>query len=132
MPTVDEIRTEWKGIRSALGNLICYVDGATAKIESLKDLQTSWQKGYDCGHQDGYKAGVDSVATDSRALVKTRWAEIHVDFSGDADLQIVSMLCGNCHRWHNEVYHYGNPIEFANYCQFCGADMKQEADDEIY
>lgn len=29
MPTVEEIRGEWKGIRSALGNLICYVDGKT-------------------------------------------------------------------------------------------------------
>lgn len=58
MPTVDEIRDEWKGIRSALGNLICYIDG---KTEQLPDLERSWQKGYDCGYKDGYKAGADSA-----------------------------------------------------------------------
>ncbi len=121
MPTADEIRMEWKGIRSALGNLICYIDG---KTEQMPDLEKSWQKGYDCGHKDGFKAGADSVVTDKRELVKTRWAEVHVDFANDSDLQIASMLCGNCHRWHNEVYHYGNAIEFAHFCPFCGANME--------
>lgn len=124
MPTIDEIRSEWKGIRSALGNLICYIDGKTAQIESLKDLEHSWQKGYDCGHNDGFKAGVDSAITEKREMVTSRWEEIHIDFA--EDLQIASMLCRNCHRWHNEVYHYGNPIEFANYCCFCGADMRKK------
>lgn len=123
MPTVDEIRDEWKGIRSALGNLICYIDG---KTEQLPDLERSWQKGYDCGYKDGYKAGADSVVTDNRELVKARWTEVQVDFATDKDMQIASMCCGNCHRWHNTVYHYGNPIEFANYCSFCGADMRGE------
>lgn len=126
MPSIEEIRTEWKGVRSAVGTLVGYIDGKVEQIETLKDLQTSWQKGYDCGYKDGYKAGVDSVVTDKRELVKTRWTEIQVDFNGDEDLQIASMLCGNCHRWHNTVYHYGNPIEFANYCSFCGASMKEE------
>lgn len=75
MPTVDEIRDEWKGIRSALGNLICYIDG---KTEQLPDLERSWQKGYDCGYKDGYKAGADSVVTDNRELVKTRWDDCSV------------------------------------------------------
>lgn len=54
MPTMDEIRTEWKAIRSALGNIICYLDGKTAQ---LGDAEQAWQKGYDAGHRDGYKNG---------------------------------------------------------------------------
>ena len=123
MPTVDEIRTEWKGLRSALGNLICYIDGKTAQIESLKDLEHSWQKGYDVGHQDGFKAGVDSVKVEAREIVKAKWTSVEVAFADDNDLQVASMFCGNCNRWHNEVYHYGNPIEFAHFCPNCGARM---------
>lgn len=125
MPTMIEIRTEWKAIRSALGNLICYIDG---KSEQLGEIENSWQKGYECGHRDGLKAGEASVLIDKRELVKTRWEEIQVEFANDTDLQIASMLCGNCRRWHNTVYHYGNPVEFANYCPFCGADMKGKSE----
>ena len=49
MPTVEEIRDEWKGIRSALGNLICYVDG---KTEQLKSLDEAYQKGVNDGSLD--------------------------------------------------------------------------------
>lgn len=49
MPTVEEIREEWKGIRSALGNLICYVDG---KTEQLKSLDEAYQKGINDGSLD--------------------------------------------------------------------------------
>lgn len=54
MPTMNEIRTEWKAIRTALGNIICYLDGKTAQ---LGDAEQAWQKGYDAGHKDGYKNG---------------------------------------------------------------------------
>jgi len=65
MPTVEEIRSEWKGIRSALGNLICYMDG---KTEQLKSLDEAYQNGvndgslnvkeqtsaaFQCGYNDG-------------------------------------------------------------------------------
>ena len=49
MPTIDEIRTEWKGVRSALGNLICYMDG---KVESLKSFDEAYQKGVNDGSLD--------------------------------------------------------------------------------
>ena len=55
MPTIEEIRTEWKAIRSALSNLICYIDG---KTKQLGGIEQSWQKGYDCGHRDGHKQGL--------------------------------------------------------------------------
>ena len=49
MPTVEEIRSEWKGIRSALGNLICSMDG---KAESLKSFDEAYQKGVNDGSLD--------------------------------------------------------------------------------
>lgn len=49
MPTSEEIRDEWKTIRSALGNLICYMDG---KAESLKSLDEAYQKGINDGSLD--------------------------------------------------------------------------------
>lgn len=49
MPTIEEIRTEWKGIRSALGNLICYMDG---KTEQLKSFDEAYQKGVNDGSLD--------------------------------------------------------------------------------
>ena len=126
MTTVDEILSKWKTIRSALGNLICDIDGKTQRLEKLKDLEHSWQLGYDCGHQDGIKVGVASVDVDARNAVKSKWEKVEVEYANGYDLQIASMRCGNCNRWHSEVYHYGNPIEFAYYCPFCGASMREE------
>ena len=124
MPTTDEIKTEWKSLRPAIGNLLCYIDGKMAKIESLKDLELSWKKGYDCGYKDGMKARIASVEIDGRSIVRAKWSDVQVAFSNDTDMQIASMLCGNCNRWHNEIYHYGNPIELAHFCSFCVADME--------
>ena len=61
MPTTDEIRREWKAIRSELGNIICHIDVQT---ERLGEAQTSWQKGYDFGYRDGYKNGLNESHED--------------------------------------------------------------------
>lgn len=45
----DDIRVEWRAIRSAMGNLICYIDG---KEQSLKDLDVAYQKGINDGSLD--------------------------------------------------------------------------------
>ena len=45
----DDIRVEWRAIRSAMGNLICYIDG---KEQSLKDLDEAYQKGISDGSLD--------------------------------------------------------------------------------
>ena len=69
MPTIDEIHTEWKGVRSALGNLICYIDG---KTEQLKSLDEAYQKGVNdgsldakervsCAFQSGYNDGLNAA-----------------------------------------------------------------------
>ena len=60
-----------------------------------------------------------------RPVAKAKWEDVHIDRPEIADLEVASMFCPNCNRWHNEVYHYGNPIEFANFCSFCGADMRE-------
>lgn len=61
MLTVEEIRTEWKTIRSELGNLICYIEGKTAQ---LGEIEQSWQKGYDAGYKDGHKQGLHDANED--------------------------------------------------------------------
>lgn len=55
MPTIEEIRTEWKGLKGAVATVINYVDG---KIQHLGEIESCWQKGYDCGHEDGLKQGM--------------------------------------------------------------------------
>ena len=49
MPTVEEIRSEWEALRSALGNLVCSIDG---KAEQLKSLDEAYQKGVNDGSMD--------------------------------------------------------------------------------
>lgn len=66
-------------------------------------------------------------AAEVRPVVRAKWEDVHIDRPEIADLEVASMFCPNCNRWHNEVYHYGNPTEFANYCCFCGADMRGES-----
>lgn len=73
MPTIEEIRTEWETIRSALGNLICYIDG---KVAQLQDMSEAYRKGYNdgiekgsldvkdrvsCAYQDGYAEGLEDA-----------------------------------------------------------------------
>lgn len=73
MPTIEEIRTEWKTIRSALGNLIGYIEGKTAQ---LQDMSEAYRKGYNdgiekgsldvkdrssCAYQDGYAEGLEDA-----------------------------------------------------------------------
>lgn len=81
MPTIEEIRTEWKTIRSALGNLICYIDG---KTEQLGDIHTSWKKGYDCGHADGVKQGMSESEDIYQRGLDDAW---------DVARRIISMDC---------------------------------------
>ena len=69
----------------------------------------------------------DFPAADVRPVVKAKWEDVHIDRPEIADIEVATMFCPHCNRWHNEVYHYGNPIEFANYCSFCGASMREES-----
>lgn len=70
MPTMEEIRTGWKAIRSALGNVICYIEGKTTQ---LGEAEQSWNKGYDCGYADGVKSGYDASPEDYKKGFEDCW-----------------------------------------------------------
>lgn len=36
MATAEEIRAEWKELRSGLGNLICHIEGRISQLEALE------------------------------------------------------------------------------------------------
>ena len=57
-----------------------------------------------------------------------RWVEVEVKELAYYKMMIASMRCDQCGRYHNEVYHYGNPTEMAKYCGFCGARMDGDGD----
>lgn len=73
MVTIEEIRTEWAGVRSAVGTLICYIDG---KVAQLQDMSEAYRKGYNDGiakaqadaeaeksevYQNAYQNGLDDA-----------------------------------------------------------------------
>ena len=77
------------------------------------------------------KLTLDKIsAADVRPVVRGQWEDVSVrDYStninGGMELHVASMFCPICHRWHNEVYHYGNPTEMAHFCPNCGAWMEK-------
>lgn len=75
---------------------------------------------------DAIKMVEDSPAANVRENVKSKWEDVEITMitEDNAPSEIVSMFCPNCKRYHNEVYHYGNPIENANFCPRCGATME--------
>ena len=75
---------------------------------------------------------IEELQADVRPVVRGKWEDVNVrDYStninGGLPLNIASMCCSVCKRWHNEVYHYGNPTEMAHFCPNCGADMREES-----
>lgn len=62
-------------------------------------------------------------ATDVVEVRPGRWVEVEVKELAYYKMMIASMRCDQCGRYHNEVYHYGNPTEMAKHCGFCGARM---------
>lgn len=74
---------------------------------------------------------LDIPAADVRPVVKAAWEQVEVRYEDeliDNPVQAVaSMFCPNCKRYHNEVYFYGMPTERVNFCQNCGADMREVA-----
>jgi hypothetical protein len=107
-----------------------YIERETAVLSLLDKGQHS--RRYKLGEIWGLdfeeiREAIKSIpAADVRPVVRAKWEDVHIDRPEIADLEVTSMFCPNCNRWHNEVYHYGNPIEFANYCCFCGADMREK------
>lgn len=76
----------------------------------------------------GIDQAIDDVpAADVRENVKATWENVEITQTdvhlGNLPTAITSMFCPVCKRYHNEVYFYGNPIEMARFCGFCGAQM---------
>ena len=72
-------------------------------------------------------------AVDAVEVVHSHWEDVEVEDVGELTplyiQSIASMCCASCNRYHNEVYHYGNPTEMAHYCPHCGARMDGEDGD---
>ena len=51
-----------------------------------------------------------------------KWEEVEVEHR--RGVNIASMRCSKCRRYHSEVYIYGDPTENVNFCNFCGTDMR--------
>lgn len=51
-----------------------------------------------------------------------KWECVNIDYDVQY-VNIVTMRCPICKRWHSEIYFYGNPVENVNYCPHCGAKM---------
>lgn len=62
-------------------------------------------------------------AANVRPVIYGHWEEVAVEDTGN--MLVASMRCDQCNRYHNEVYHYGEPTEMAHFCSFCGADMRK-------
>ena len=56
-----------------------------------------------------------------------KWEDVSVH-DNIQNIMIAAMRCNVCKRYHNEVYHYGNPTEMARYCPVCGAKMEVSED----
>lgn len=54
-----------------------------------------------------------------------KWEDVSVH-DNIRNIMIASMRCNVCKRYHNEVYHYGDPTEMARFCPVCGAKMEVE------
>lgn len=62
---------------------------------------------------------------------KGKWTEkevIHAEEAKEVITEWQSCRCSVCGRYHTQpyMYYFDNP----NYCDFCGADMRKEAEDE--
>ena len=105
-----------------------YIEREAFKAE-IRRLSTHYLNEWDTL---GVLAAADRIpAADVRPVVRGKWEDVNVrDYStninGGLPLNVASMCCSVCKRWHNEVYHYGNPTEMAHFCPNCGADMRAE------
>ena len=87
-----------------------------------------------CGIGDAKIMVEDAVAADVQSVVRGTWEDVDVqEVSAYTSLPITvitSMRCNKCLKYHNEVYFYGNPTEYVNFCPNCGADMRWIEDGE--
>lgn len=103
MPTIEEIRTEWHGVRSAVGTLVGYIDG---KVAQLQDMSEAYRKGYNdgiekgsldvkdrvsCAYQDGYAEGLED-AWEAAIRYAFRMSELEAEKVLGIDYSAATML----------------------------------------
>lgn len=90
-----------------------------------QDMREQFNAGYACGMR---------AAQSERK--RGKWEQVEVNYIADMDdeikesMAIASMFCPCCKRYHNEVYMYGNPTSGVRYCSNCGADMREDDNDD--
>ena len=114
-----------------------YIDKEAA-IKAFKIAADEYDKRvYDIAVCAGLNTAIRVIkslpAVDVRENVRATWENVEITqidvYLGNLPTAITSMFCPVCKRYHNEVYFYGNPIEMARFCGFCGAQMTGWAED---
>lgn len=80
--------------------------------------------------EDALTALARLPAADVAPVIHAHWEQVEVKEYKAAKLLIASMFCPVCNRYHNEVYHYGDPRHNVNCCPFCGARMDERSEGE--
>ena len=98
-------------------------------IRALRVSELKWSTYYTIAAQNAINNIPDA---DVRENVRGEWEDVEVDYIADITPfpfeAIASMYCPKCGRYHNTIYYYGDPVENANFCPNCGADMRGEND----
>lgn len=105
--------------------LIKMIDEAIKATDNNDTYFVGLKNGLRCA-----KAFIDGKEPEYEHVVYGEWEEVEVvdlDDAGDwAFDSVASMLCPVCHRYHTEVYRYGDPTYLNNFCPSCGADMRKK------
>lgn len=101
-------------------------------VQILKPMMDMMRDQHGCPISDAYFAiekaihALSTVSPDEfRGMGKWEDVSVHDNIR---NIMIASMRCNVCKRYHNEVYHYGNPTEMARFCPVCGAKMEVSDD----
>lgn len=128
--SIAYLRRENTGMSETARKIV--VTLTTDSADSLAFIQHDIEQELKCAstHFDivSVEEAEDAPAADVAPVVHAHWEDVSVDDEGS--MLIASMFCPACNRWHNEVYHYGNPTEMAHYCPNCGAKMNERSEDE--
>lgn len=100
-------------------------------VQILKPMMDMMRDQHGCPISDAYFAIEKAIRVLSESSDKARsvgkWEDVSVH-DNIQNIMIAAMRCNVCKRYHNEVYHYGNPTEMARYCPVCGAKMEVSED----
>lgn len=83
------------------------------------------------GAPDGARKLMVDAPTIEPERKKGKWEQVNIVYLKETDedikesMAIASMFCPVCKRYHTEVYMYGNPTSYTNFCPSCGADMRE-------